>query len=39
MNVHVAVYEAWAFKYQREASKVQIKLEEIMGKFNDTEEE
>ena len=35
----MAVYEARAFKYQREAYKAQVKLEELMGEFDDTEEE
>ena len=39
MSGQVAVYKARAFKYQREAYKAQIKLEELMGKFDDIEEE
>ena len=35
----MAVYETRAIKYQKEASKVKIKLEELMGEFNDIEEE
>ena len=35
----MAVYETRAIKYQKEASKVQIKLEELMDEFNDIEEE
>ena len=39
MSVHMAVYETRAIKYQKEASKAQIKLEELMGEFNDSEDE
>lgn len=39
MSGQMAVYEARAFKYQREAYKAQVKLEEYMGEFDDTEEE
>ena len=39
MSGQMAVYEAQAFKYQREAYKAQVKLEELMGEFDDTEEE
>ena len=35
----MVVYEAQTIKYQKEASKAQIKLEELMGEFNDTEED
>ena len=35
----MAVYETRAIKYQKEASKAQIKLEELMGEFNDSEDE
>ena len=35
----MAIYEARALKYQREAYKAQIKLEEYMGKFDDVDEE
>ena len=33
------IYEAWEFKYQREAYKAQDKLEQYMGEFDDTEDE
>ena len=39
MSGQMVVYEARAFKYQREAYKAQFKLEELMGEFDDTEEE
>ena len=39
MSGQMVVYEAWDFKYQREAYKAQIKLEELMGEFDDTDEE
>ena len=39
MSGQMAVYEARTFKYQREAYKAQVKLEEFMGEFDDTEEE
>lgn len=35
----MAIYEAWDFKNQREASKAQTKLEELMGEFDNTKEE
>ena len=35
----MAVYKAREFKYQREAYKAQVKLEECMGEFDDTEDE
>lgn len=39
MNFHMAVYETRTIKYQKDASKAQIKLEELMGEFNNNEEE
>ena len=39
MSGLMAIYEARAFKYQREAYKAQVKVEEYMGKFYDIEEE
>ena len=39
MSVHMAVYETRAIKYKKEASKAQVKLEELMGEFNDNEDE
>ena len=39
MSVHMVVYETWAIKYKKEASKVQVKLEELMGEFKDSEDE
>ena len=39
MSGQMEIYEARAFKYQREAYKAQVKLEEHMGEFDDTEEE
>ena len=33
------IYDARAFKYQREAYKAQVKLEEYMGEFDNIEEE
>ena len=39
MSGQMEIYEARAFKYQREAYKAQVKLEEYMGEFDDTEEE
>ena len=39
MSGKMAIYEARAFKYQREAYKAQVKLKEYMGEFNDIEEE
>ena len=39
MSGQMVVYDARAFKYQREAYKAQIRLEEYMGEFDDTEEE
>ena len=35
----MAVYETRDIKYKKEASKVQVKLEELMGEFNDSEDE
>ena len=35
----MVVYETRAIKYQKEVSKVQIKLEELMGEFNDIKDE
>ena len=35
----MVVYETWAIKYKKEASKVQVKLEELMGEFNDSKDE
>ena len=35
----MAIYEARAFKYQRESYKAQVKLEDYMGEFDDIEEE
>ena len=34
MSVHMAVFETWAIKYKKDASKAQVKLEEHMGEFN-----
>ena len=35
----MAVYEAWAIKYKKEASKAQVRLEELMGEFDESEDE
>ena len=35
----MAVYETQAIKYKKEVSKAQVKLEECMGEFNDSEDE
>ena len=35
----MAVYETWAIKYKKESSKAQVRLEELMGEFNDSEDE
>ena len=39
MSEQMAIYEARAIKYKREAQKAQVKLEEYMGEFDDDEEE
>ena len=39
MNVHMAVYETRAIKYKKEASKAQVRLEELMGEFDESEDE
>ena len=39
MSVHMVVYETRAIKYKKEASKAQVRLEELMGDFNDSEDE
>ena len=39
MSVHMVAYETWAIKYKKEASKAQVKFEELMGEFNDSEDE
>ena len=39
MNVHTAVHEARAIKYNKEAEKVQARIEELIGEFDDEEEE
>ena len=39
MSGKMAIYEARALKYQREAHKAQVKLDEYMGEFDDDEEE
>ena len=39
MSVHMAVYETWTIKYKKEASKAQVRLEEIMGEFDESEGE
>ena len=36
MSVHMAVYETRAIKYKKEASKAQVRLEEIMGEFKES---
>ena len=33
MSFHMAVYETRAIKYKKEASKAQVRLEELMGEF------
>ena len=37
MSVHMAVYETRAIKYKKEASKAQVRLEEIMAEFDESE--
>ena len=37
MSVHMAVYETRAIKYKKEASKAQVRLEELMGDFDESE--
>ena len=39
MSVHMAVYETRAIKNKKEATKAQVKLEELKGEFNDSEDE
>ena len=39
MSVHLAIYETWAIKYKKEASKAQVRLEELMGEFDESENE
>ena len=39
MSVHMAVYETWAIKYKKEASKAQVRLEELMGEYEEGEGE
>ena len=39
MSVHMAVYETRAIRYKREASKAQMRLEELMGEFEEIEGE
>ena len=39
MSVHMAVYETRAIKYKKEASKAQVRLEELMGEFDENEGE
>ena len=35
----MAVYETQAIKYKKEASKAQARLEELMGEFDEIEDE
>ena len=39
MSVHTAVHEARAIKYKNEAAKAQMKIEELIGEFDEEEEE
>ena len=39
MNVHTAVHEARAIKYKNEAAKAQARIEELIGEFDEEEEE
>ena len=39
MSVHMDVYETRAIKYKKEASKAQVRLEELMGEFDESEGE
>ena len=39
MSVHMVVYETRVIKYKKEASKAQVRLEELMGEFNESEGE
>lgn len=39
MSVHMAVYETRAIQYKKEASKTHVRLEELMGEFEESEGE
>ena len=39
MNVHTAVHEAREIKYKNEVAKAQAKIEELIGEFDEEEEE
>ena len=39
MSVHTAVHEAREIKYKNEAAKVQMRIEELIGEFDEEEEE
>ena len=39
MSVHMVVNETRAIKYKKEASKAQVRLEELMGEFDESEGE
>ena len=39
MSVHMAVYETWAIEYKNGASKAQVRWEELMGEFDESEGE
>ena len=37
MSVHIAIYETRVTKYEKEASRAQERLEELMGEFDESE--
>ena len=39
MSVHMAFCETRAIKYKKEASKAQVRMEELMGEFDESEGE
>jgi len=39
MKFHAAIHEARAIKYKKEAEKAQVRIEELIGEFDDEEEE
>ena len=39
ISVHMVVYETREIKYKKEASKAQVRLEELMGEFDESEGE
>ena len=39
MKFHAAIHEARAIKYKKEAERAQVRIEELIGEFDDEEEE